>query len=315
MKIVILDGSGLNPGDLDYDCLKRFGQLSVYPRTQGEAESIARIGDSEIVLVNKAPITEAMLDACPNIRLICVLATGFDVVDCDACARRGIPVCNVPSYGTAAVAQFTLALMLELCHRIGHHDALVHRGAWCESPTFCFWDTPQMELAGKTLGIIGYGRIGRAVAALGAAFGMKVLVYSRSRRFEAHYLELDTLLAQSDFVSLHCPQSAETMHLINEDTICKMKDGAILINTSRGGLMDETAVASALKSGKLRAAAVDVVTKEPMERTNPLLTAPNCIVTPHMAWAPVESRQRLLNCVVDNIQAFLDGRPQNVVNS
>lgn len=315
MKIVILDGSGLNPGDLDYDCLKRFGQLSVYPRTQGEAESIARIGDSEIVLVNKAPITEAMLDACPNIRLICVLATGFDVVDCDACARRGIPVCNVPSYGTAAVAQFTLALMLELCHRIGHHDALVHRGAWCESPTFCFWDTPQMELAGKTLGIIGYGRIGRAVAALGAAFGMKVLVYSRSRRFEAHYVELDTLLAQSDFVSLHCPQSAETMHLINEDTICKMKDGAILINTSRGGLMDETAVASALKSGKLRAAAVDVVTKEPMERTNPLLTAPNCIVTPHMAWAPVESRQRLLNCVVDNIQAFLDGRPQNVVNS
>lgn len=315
MKIVILDGSGLNPGDLDYDCLKRFGQLSVYPRTQGEAESIARIGDSEIVLVNKAPITEAMLDACPNIRLICVLATGFDVVDCDACARRGIPVCNVPSYGTAAVAQFTLALMLELCHRIGHHDALVHRGAWCESPTFCFWDTPQMELAGKTLGIIGYGRIGRAVAALGAAFGMKVLVYSRSRRFEAHYVELDTLLAQSDFVSLHCPQSAETMHLINEDTICKMKDGAILINTSRGGLMDETAVASALKSGKLRAAAVDVVSKEPMERTNPLLTAPNCIVTPHMAWAPVESRQRLLDCVVDNIQAFLDGRPQNVVNS
>lgn len=315
MKIVILDGSGLNPGDLDYDCLKRFGQLSVYPRTQGEAESIARIGDSEIVLVNKAPITEAMLDACPNIRLICVLATGFDVVDCDACARRGIPVCNVPSYGTAAVAQFTLALMLELCHRIGHHDALVHRGAWCESPTFCFWDTPQMELAGKTLGIIGYGRIGRAVAALGAAFGMKVLVYSRSRRFEAHYVELDTLLAQSDFVSLHCPQSAETMHLINEDTIRKMKDGAILINTSRGGLMDETAVASALKSGKLRAAAVDVVTKEPMERTNPLLTAPNCIVTPHMAWAPVESRQRLLDCVVDNIQAFLDGRPQNVVNS
>lgn len=315
MKIVILDGSGLNPGDLDYDCLKRFGQLSVYPRTQGEAESIARIGDSEIVLVNKAPITEAMLDACPNIRLICVLATGFDVVDCDACARRGIPVCNVPSYGTAAVAQFTLALMLELCHRIGHHDALVHRGAWCESPTFCFWDTPQMELAGKTLGIIGYGRIGRAVAALGAAFGMKVLVYSRSRRFDAHYVELDTLLAQSDFVSLHCPQSAETMHLINEDTIRKMKDGAILINTSRGGLMDETAVASALKSGKLRAAAVDVVTKEPMERTNPLLTAPNCIVTPHMAWAPVESRQRLLNCVVDNIQAFLDRRPQNVVNS
>lgn len=315
MKIVILDGSGLNPGDLDYDCLKRFGQLSVYPRTQGEAESIARIGDSEIVLVNKAPITEAMLDACPNIRLICVLATGFDVVDCDACARRGIPVCNVPSYGTAAVAQFTLALMLELCHRIGHHDALVHRGAWCESPTFCFWDTPQMELAGKTLGIIGYGRIGRAVAALGAAFGMKVLVYSRSRRFEAHYVELDTLLAQSDFVSLHCPQSAETMHLINEDTIRKMKDGAILINTSRGGLMDETAVASALKSGKLRAAAVDVVSKEPMERTNPLLTAPNCIVTPHMAWAPVESRQRLLDCVVDNIQAFLDGRPQNVVNS
>jgi len=318
LKIVILDGNALNPGDLSYDVLKQFGEVTLYPYTATEEEVIARIGSHEIVLVNKVPITEAILERCPNIRLICVQATGYNVVDCEACAKRGIPVTNVPSYGTTAVAQFTLALMLELCHRIGYHDHVVHEGKWCRSSSFCFWDTPQMELAGKTLGIIGFGRIGQAVARLASAFGMKVLTYTRTPR-EAHKalaecVDLDTLFAQSDFISLHCPQTSENIRMINADAIAKMKDGAILINTARGGLMDEDAISKALHSGKLGAAALDVVSVEPMLQNNPLLTAPNCIITPHIAWAPKESRQRLLDTVVDNIRAYLAGSPQNVVN-
>lgn len=319
MKIVILDGYALNPGDLSYEPLRQFGKLTIYDRTDTEDEAIARIADSEIVLVNKLPVTERLLDACPSIRLICVQATGYNTVDCAACARRGIPVTNVPTYGTAAVAQFTFALMLELCHRVGHHDVLVHAGRWESCGSFCFWDTPQMELAGKTLGIVGFGRIGQAVANIARAFGMNVLSYSRTRRPEgealARYVDLDTLLAQSDFVSLHCPLTPATAKLINADTLAKMKDGAILINTSRGGLLDEAAVKAALESGRLRAAAVDVVSEEPITAGNPpFLTAPNCIITPHMAWAPLESRQRLLDCVIENIRCFLDGKPQNVVN-
>jgi len=236
----------------------------------------------------------------------------------EACARRGIPVTNVPSYGTAAVAQFTMALMLELCHRIGLHNHSVHQGDWTRSTNFCYWLTPQMELAGKTLGIIGFGRIGQAVGALSKAFGMNVIAYNRSQcdegRAIADYVDLDTLFAQSDFISLHCPQTAQTTNLINAETIAKMKDGAILINTARGGLVDETALVEALESGKLRGAAVDVVSQEPMKADNPLLSTRKCIITPHIAWAPVESRQRLLDCVVENIRAFLDGKPQNVVN-
>ena len=315
MKIVILDGRALNPGDMSYDAVSQFGDVTLYQHTDSPEEAIARIGDSRIVLTNKVPITRQILDACPNIGLICVLATGYNIVDVDACREKGIPVCNVPSYGTAAVAQFTLALMLELCHRIGHHDRVVHEGKWCECPNFCFWDTPQMELGGKTLGIIGFGRIGQAVAKLAEAFGMKVLAYSRTPKPElATFVDLDTLLAQSDFVSLHCPQFPETTKMVNEAFIGKMKNGAILINTSRGGLVDEQALYNALTSGKLSAAAVDVVSAEPMKRDNPLLNAPNCIITPHIAWAPKESRQRLLDCVVDNIRAFLEGKPQNVVN-
>ena len=318
MKIVVLDGNALNPGDLSYDCLKQFGDVTIYPRTDSEEETIRRIGNSQIVLVNKVPITRRVLDACPDIRLICVQATGYNVVDCDACAERGIPVTNVPSYGTAAVAQFTLALMLELCHRIGHHDHAVHQGKWCSCESFCFWDTPQMELAGKTLGIIGFGRIGQAVAGLGQAFGMKVLAYTRTPRPEhlelAECVELEELYARSDFISLHCPLFPENAGMINASSIEKMKRGAVLINTARGGLLDEAAVAEALSVGKLGAAAVDVVSEEPMSRDNPLLTAPNCIITPHMAWAPKESRQRLQDCVVENIRGFLSGKPQNVVN-
>lgn len=314
MKIVILDGSTLNPGDLSFEELKAFGDVTVYPLTHSEEDTIRRIGDSQIVLTNKVPITQAVLDACPQIRLICVLATGYNVIDCEACARQNIPVTNVPCYSTAAVAQFTFALMLEICHQIGHHDRLVHDGAWCKSPKFCFWDTPQMQLAGKTLGIIGYGRIGQAVGQLAKAFGMKVMVTSRTRREDEESVDLDTLLAGSDFVTLHCPQTAATTGLINQQTIRKMKDGAILINTARGGLLDETAVAQALQTGKLGYAAVDVVSKEPMDAASPLLTAPNCIITPHIAWSPRESRQRLLECVTENIRSFLAGSPQNVVN-
>lgn len=318
MKIVILDARALNPGDLSYDCINQFGEVSLYQRTDSEAETIRRIGDSEIVLVNKVPITEAVLAACPNIKLICVQATGYNIVDVDACAKRGIPVTNVPTYGTAAVAQFTMALMLEMCHRIGLHNHSVHQGDWAKAETFCYWLTPQMELAGKTLGIIGFGRIGRAVGKLAQAFGMKVIAYNRSQCEEgrqiADYVDLETIFAQSDIVSLHCPQTAETEKLINADTIAKMKDGAMLVNTARGGLVDEEALVNALESGKLRYAAVDVVSKEPMPLDNPLLKTRKCIITPHIAWAPVESRQRLLDTVVENIRCYLDGKPQNVVN-
>lgn len=318
MKIVILDGNALNPGDLSWDPIREFGEVTVYPRTESLEDTIQRIGDSEIVLINKVPITEEVFAACPNIKLICVQATGYNVVDCEAAKRRRIPVCNVPSYSTAAVAQFTMALLLEVCHRIGHHDRLVHEGKWCESESFCFWDSPQMELSGKTMGIIGFGSIGQAVGRLAKVLGMEVITYSRSVRSEgkeiAEYVDLDTLLDRSDVISLHCPLFPETEKMINEQTIGKMKDGVILLNTSRGGVIDEEAVSVALRSGKIRAAAVDVVSEEPMRRENPLLTAPNCIITPHMAWAPIETRQRLLGVVAENIRGFLEGTPRNVVN-
>ena len=316
MKLINLDAGALNPGDLSWDVLKQFGQVTLYQKTESEAEAIARIADHDIVLINKVPITENILNACPNIKLIIVQATGYNVVDTAACARRGIPVCNVPDYGTAAVAQFTLALMLELCHNIGHHNQVVHQGKWCQSPTFCFWDTPQMELAGKTLGIIGFGRIGQAVAKLAKAFGMRIITHSRTRREspDAEFVDMETLIRQSDFISLHCPLFPENAKMVNEEFIGKMKNGAFLINTARGGLVDEEALADALASGKLAGAAVDVVTEEPMKEYNPLLTAPNCIITPHIAWAPKESRQRLLDCCVENIRAFIQGKPRNVVN-
>ena len=316
MKLVNLDASALNPGDLSWDVLNQFGQVTLYERTESEAEAIDRIGDHEIVLVNKVPITENILNSCPNIKLISVQATGYNVIDTAACAKRGIPVCNVPDYGTAAVAQFTLALMLELCHRIGQHDMVVHDGKWRRSQTFCFWDTPQMELGGKTLGIIGFGRIGQAVAKLAKAFGMRILTHSRTRKEspDAEFVDMETLITQSDFISLHCPLFPENTKMVNADFIAKMKNGAFLINTARGALVDEQVLADALAAGKLAGAALDVVSEEPMKDYNPLLTAPNCVITPHIAWAPKESRQRLLDCCVENIRSFLRGKPQNVVN-
>ena len=316
MKIVSLDGAALNPGDLSWRCFEQFGEITVYPRTANETQTIERIGDADIVLLNKVPITKAVLDACSNVKLICCLATGYNVVDTAAAKEKGIPVCNVPAYSTRSVTQFTIGLLLELCHRIGHHDRLVHEGVWERCPNFCFWDTPQMELAGKTMGIIGFGQIGQSVGAVAEALGMRVITYSRSKRpgVDAEYVDLDTLLAQSDVISLHCPLFPETSGLINADTIAKMKDGAILLNTARGPVIDEQAVADALKSGKLRGAAMDVVSEEPIVSDNPLLKAPNCIITPHMAWAPIEARQRILDITVENIQGYLSGTPVNVVN-
>lgn len=317
MKIVILDGHAVNPGDLSWDCFDRFGTVTVYERTDPR-QTAERITGADIVMTNKTPITRELLDTCPSVKLICVLATGYNVVDCQAARERSIPVCNVPDYGTNAVAQFTLALLLELCNRVGHHDDLVHRGDWAACPDFCFWNTPQMELYGKTFGIIGFGRIGRAVGRIAKAMGMQVLAYNRSRHPEGEeigtYVDLDTLLAQSDIVSLHCPLTEENAGLINAETLGKMKDGAILLNTARGGLLNEQDVLDALKSGKLRGAAVDVVSREPILSSNPLLLAPNCIITPHMAWAPVETRQRILDCTVASIEGFLAGKPVNTVN-
>ena len=317
MKIVVLEGNAVNPGDLSWEVLNQFGKVTVYERT-APSEAAMRIGDAEIVLINKTPITAQLLDACPSVRLICVQATGYNVVDCQAARERGVLVCNVPAYGTNAVAQFTFSLLLELCNRVGHHDQTVHQGKWCDCAEFCYWETPQMELSGKTLGIVGFGRIGRAVGAIANAFGMKVLAYNRSRCTDGEaigqYVDLDTLLASSDIISLHCPLTAENTGMINAATLAKMKDRAILLNTARGSLLNEQDVADALRSGKLRGAAVDVVSREPMVRDNPLLTAPNCIITPHMAWTPIESRQRIIDCTVSSIRGFLEGKPVNTVN-
>lgn len=317
MKIVILDGHAVNPGDLSWDCFREFGDVTVYEFTEAH-QIIDRIDDAEIVMTNKTPLSEETFARCPNIKLVCVLATGYNVVDCVAARNRGIPVCNVPDYGTAAVAQFTFSLLLELCNRVGCHDEAVHRGDWANSPYFCFWNTPQMELAGKTLGIIGFGRIGRAVGKIAKAIGMEVIAYNRSRHPEGEaigeYVDFNALLSRSDIISLHCPLTGENAQLINRDTISKMKDGVILLNTARGGLLNEQDVADALASGKLGYAAVDVVSQEPIDPRNPLLTAPNCIITPHMAWAPIESRQRLLDCTVASIRGFLNRAPINTVN-
>lgn len=317
MKIVILESKAVNPGDLSWDAIKTFGDVTLYDRTPAE-EAAARIGDAEVVLINKTPITAEVMDKCPNLRLVCVEATGYNVVDCAAAKERNILVCNVPAYSTDCVAQFTFALLLEACCRVGLHNDSVHSGDWCRNPDFCYWLTPQMELAGKTIGIIGFGKIGRAVGKIAKAFGMRVLAYNRSRCAEGEalgeYVSLDKLLAESDVISLHCPMTELTANIICKDSLRKMKDGVILLNTARGGLINEAELAAALAEGKLRAYCADVVSEEPIKENNPLLTAPNCILTPHMAWAPVEARQRIIDITVKNIQGYLEGKPVNVVN-
>lgn len=320
MKIVILDGYTENPGDLSWNALEALGSLTVYERTSYvDAPIIAeRIADAEIVVVNKTPISKSTLDACPNIRMIAVLATGYNVIDCAAAAERKIPVCNVPAYGTASVSQYSIALLLELCHHIGHHDRTVHEGKWNSSPDWCYWDYPLMELEGKTIGIVGFGRIGQAEGRVAKALGMRVLAYdicpNDSGRAIGTYVDLQTLLANADVVSLHCNLTPENTGMIDRENIAKMKDGALLINNARGQLLVEQDVADALNSGKLGGAALDVVSTEPIQADNPLLRAKNCILTPHISWAPIESRQRIMDVTSENIQAFLCGAPQNVVN-
>ena len=316
-KIVVLDGYTENPGDLSWAGLGALGELQVYDRTPPELVA-QRIGDADIVYTNKTPITRGVLESCPSIRMISVLATGYNIVDCQACRERGIPVTNVPSYGTAAVAQAAIAMLLEICNRVGHHDQAVHAGRWAQSPDWCFWDYPLIELAGKTMGIIGFGRIGQATGRIARSLGMEVLAYDRfpteAGRATGAYVDLDTLLASAHVVSLHCPLFPDTEGLINQETIGKMRDGAILLNNSRGPLVVEADLAEALNSGKLYAAALDVVSLEPIQPDNPLLTARNCIITPHISWASRESRQRLMDIAVENCAAFLRGQPQNVVN-
>ena len=320
MKIVVLDGYTENPGDLSWAPLEALGELTVYDRTSYvEAPIIAeRIGDAEIVVMNKTPISKETIDKCPNIKAIAVLATGYNVVDYNYAKEKGIPVLNVPTYGTASVSQFSIALLLEICHHIGHHSKSVHDGNWASNVDWCYWDYPLIELEGKTIGIIGFGRIGQAEGRIAKALGMNVLAYdlypNDSGKAIGEYVDLDTLLAKSDVVSLHCNLTPENTGLINKDTIAKMKDGAILINNARGQLINEQDVADALNSGKLGAAGLDVVYTEPIKADNPLLKAKNCIITPHISWAPKESRQRIMDCAVANVKAYQEGAPINVVN-
>ena len=320
MKIVILDAYTENPGDLSCSGLEKLGDLTIYDRTSltDETEIISRIGDAEIVLTNKTPVTRSVIESCPKLRFIAILATGYNIVDC-ACAREhGIPVSNVPAYGTAAVAQYAVALLLEVCCGVGRHSDSVHRGDWERSRDFCYWENPVIELNGKTIGIIGFGRIGQTVGAITKAMGMRVLACSphpsEAGRAIAEYVSLDTLLAESDVISLHCPLFPETKEIINRESIAKMKDGVILVNNGRGGLVNERDLADALNSGKVYSAAVDVVSAEPIKSENPLLHAKNCFITPHISWTSKECRQRVMDCTEKNVRAFLDGVPVNVVN-
>ncbi|MEG2420831.1 MAG: D-2-hydroxyacid dehydrogenase [Oscillospiraceae bacterium] len=317
MKIVVLDGYTENPGDLSWAGLEALGSVTVYDRTEPE-KILSRIGDADTVLLNKTPITAATLACCPQLKYIGVLATGYNVVDTSAAKAQGVVVCNIPTYGTTAVAQFVFALLLELCHHVGDHGHSTQSGRWAACPDFCYWDTPLVELAGKTMGFIGFGRIGQNAAQIAKAFGMEILAYDAyendSGRALGTYVTLDELLARSHVVSLHCPLFPETTGLINRTSIAKMRDGAMLINTSRGPLIVDEDLAEALNSGKLAGAGLDVLSAEPPQAENPLLTAQNCIVTPHIAWAPRESRSRLMDIAVDNVRHFAAGAPINVVN-
>ena len=319
MKIVILDGYCENPGDLSWDPIAKFGEIEVYDRTTDTAEAvIERLKDADILVGNKNNITAEIMDACPKLKFIAVQATGYNVIDVEAAKQRGIPVSNVPTYGTMAVAQHTMALLLEITNRVGHHDSEVHAGRWQKGPDWCFWDYPLMELDGKTMGIIGFGKIGQQTARLAKAFGMNILAAGSRPTDEgralAEYVEMDELFAKSDVISLHCPLFPNTKGIINKENIAKMKDGVIIINSSRGPLIVEEDLAEALHSGKVSAAAMDVVAVEPMRDDNPLQGAPNCIITPHIAWAPKEARQRIMDTTAKNIEAFLNGNPINVVN-
>lgn len=310
-KIVILDGYTLFNDDLSADILGKYGEVAYYERTPSELTA-DRIGDADIVLTNKTVIDRAVLDACPDIRYISVLATGYNVVDCAYAAAKGIPVSNVPAYSTDSVVQHTFALLLELCSGAGLHSASVARGEWCGTADFCYCLQPLVELSGKIFGIVGYGNIGKSVARVAQAFGMNVLVHNRTP-FEGS-VSFEYLMANSDVVSLHCPLTEQNKGLINERTLSLMKPGAFLINTSRGGLVEEKALRRALDEGIIAGAGLDVLSVEPARRDNPLLRAKNCIITPHIAWASFEARKRLLDVTVDNIANFRKGTPVNIIN-
>lgn len=320
MKIVNLDSYALNPGDLDWSPLKELGDCAFYDRTpvNDDNEILKRIGDAEIVLTNKTPLDEHVISTAPNLKYIGVTATGYNVIDTEAATKVNIPVTNIPTYGTDAVAQFTFALLLEITSHVGLHNQLVHDGRWSSNPDFTFWAKPLMELQGKTLGLIGFGSIAKKVAEIGHAFSMNIIFYNHRPKTDlpnyVKQVSLEELYQQSDIISLHVPQTPETTEMINQKAISQMKDGVILINTARGGLISEKDVADALNDGKIAAAGVDVVQKEPIPADSPLLSAKNCYITPHIAWAPRETRNRLLGIVVDNLQAFLNGERLNVVN-
>ena len=320
MDIVVLDGYTENPGDLSWAGFENMGSLTVYDRTPKDdtAEILRRIGHAPAVLTNKTPINAQVIDACPELKYIGLFSTGTDAVDCAHAAGRGIVVANVPSYSTAAVAQHAIALLLEICSKVALHNASVHKGEWQDCPDFCYWKGSITELAGLTMGIIGFGEIGRATGRIAKAMGMRVLAAGSRPRAEGleigEYVELDQLLRESDVISIHCPMKPETSRLINRDTIDKMRHGVIIINTARGGIIDEEALAQALDSGRVAAAGVDVVSVEPIKPDNPLLSAPNCIITPHAAWTPITCRQRVMDIAVSNMRAWLEGHPENVVS-
>jgi glycerate dehydrogenase len=317
MKIVVVDGYTLNPGDLSWDDLRALGECEIYERSTDE-ELLSRSAAAEILLTNKMEVRGRHMERLPKLRYIGVTATGYNIVDVVAARERGIAVTNVPAYGTASVAQMTFALLLELCHRTGHHAQTVSDGRWAKSPDFCYWDYPLVELDGLTMGIIGLGRIGHAVARLAQAFGMKVVATGRSKPKDLPaniaWLDLETLLHTSDVVSLHCPLTAETKHMINAQRLKLMKPTAFLLNTSRGPLIDEAALAAALHAGQIAGAALDVLSVEPPTADNPLYKAPNCFITPHISWATRAARSRLMRVAVENVRAFIGGKRQNVVS-
>lgn len=315
MNIVVLDGQMLNPGDLSWDSLHALGDCAIHDRTPRE-QVISRAGHAEIILANKAIVDRSAIEKLPKLRYIGVLATGYNNIDAGAARERGIPVCNVPAYGTRSVAQATFALLLELTNRVGHHAGTVQDGRWAKCPDFCYWDGQLIELDGLTLGIVGFGRIGQAVAEMGRAFGMKVIAHRQPKNYSGpvRFVDLDALFRESDVVSLHCPLTAENKGLINTARLAQMKPTAFLLNTSRGPLVVEKDLADALNAGRIAGAGVDVLAVEPPVPDNPLLSAKNCFVTPHNAWATQAARRRLLDVAVANVRAFLAGKPQNVVN-
>ena len=320
MKIVVLDGYTENPGDISWSPLAALGDLTVYDRTSyDESPRIReRIGDAEIIVINKTPISPATMDACPNLRAVAVLATGYNTVDAAYARKKNIDVMNVPGYGTDNVSQNAIALLLEACSQVGHHDRSVHAGEWTSSIDFCYCQRPLIEVSGKTAGIIGLGRIGRATARVLRALNVNVIAYSRTETDEgravADYVPLDTLFARSDFIFLHCPLTPATEGIVDAAAIARMKDGVIIVNNGRGQLIVEQDLAAALRSGKVAWAAVDVVSAEPIAADNPLLHAPHCIINPHIAWATKEARERIMQITADNVRTFIEGRPQNVVN-